>query len=226
MVGFENKAFKVIKFDSIKKKWKSNEHFWVCICKHCGNESIRSTRQLNLNNTKGCGCFQKFINKGCTHGIQFKKIHGLIKHPLYRSWTRMKERCYGLKSDSILYPYYFGKGIKVCDEWKTDFMNFYHWSLNNGWKNGLSLDRIDSSKDYSPENCQWLTRSDHSRKTNNDNLKVGSKNPISKLNESQVILIKQMLSKGYKGNYIAKEFSITKQVISGIKNGKSWKHVK
>ena len=82
--------------------------------------------------------------------------HGLWNHPLYKVYYGMKNRC-KLKSN-ISYKYYGGRGIRVCDEWESDFMAFYQWAINNGYKKGLSLDRIDNDGNYCPENCRWVDR--------------------------------------------------------------------
>jgi hypothetical protein len=78
----------------------------------------------------------------------------------------MRRRCRS-KTDKSAKSYYF-KNITVCDEWDRDFMNFYNWSMENGYNDDLTIDRIDNSKGYCPENCRWITNSDQQRnKTNN-----------------------------------------------------------
>lgn len=72
----------------------------------------------------------------------------------------MNRRCYDPNSTS--YRYYGGKGIRVCDRWLN--YEFFREDMEANYKEGLALDRIDSSKDYSPDNCQWLTVSDNVRK--------------------------------------------------------------
>ena len=67
----------------------------------------------------------------------------------------MKTRC--LNPNSKAYHYYGGRGISICDEWKDNFSAFRDWALSNGYRDDLTLDRIDSDKDYSPENCKWST---------------------------------------------------------------------
>ena len=66
--------------------------------------------------------------------------------------------------DHKTYKYWAGKGIKICNEWLNDPLKFYLWSINNGYKEGLTIDRIDSNKDYEPDNCQWITKSENSKK--------------------------------------------------------------
>lgn len=79
----------------------------------------------------------------------------------YNTWHNMKSRCYS-KSNPKYYRY-GGRGISVCDEW-LDIKVFSEWALNNGWKQGLTLDRIDNDGNYCPENCRWVSVSENSRK--------------------------------------------------------------
>lgn len=76
---------------------------------------------------------------------------------MYRIYHHMRDRCYNEKNDA--YRNYGGKGIKVCDEWFNDFKVFKEWSINNGYDNNLTIDRIDSDDDYKPSNCRWVTKS-------------------------------------------------------------------
>ena len=79
----------------------------------------------------------------------------------------MKTRCTNPKCDS--WERYGGRGISVCKEWMNDFGAFRDWALANGYKAGLSIDRKENDGDYCPENCQWLTVGENSKKARRDN---------------------------------------------------------
>lgn len=91
--------------------------------------------------------------------------HGLRSHPLYGKWWDMKSRCYRPNRDR--YNCYGGRGIKVCDEWKDDFKAFYDWAIAAGWKEGLTLDRIDVDGNYEPSNCKWVTKHEQAQNRQN-----------------------------------------------------------
>ena len=109
---------------------------------HCGN--VTYMRKDYLKKAKSCGCLHK--NKYGLKSSDYEKLYGV--------WSSMKKRCYSEKSDR--YYAYGAKGIGVCDEWKEDFHNFAKWAVKNGWENGLSIERNDIKKSYSPENCCFI----------------------------------------------------------------------
>jgi hypothetical protein len=89
--------------------------------------------------------------------------HGMARSRLYNIWKLMKRRCNNPKDN--VYKYYGGKGIKVCQEWEK-FIPFMEWAHNNGYTDELTIDRIEGDKDYSPDNCRWITQSENSRIAN------------------------------------------------------------
>lgn len=80
---------------------------------------------------------------------------GRSKTKLYKTYWAMLNRCYNNKLKS--YYRYGGRGIKVCDEWKNDFLSFKKWALNNGYSEDLTLDRKNNDGNYEPHNCRWTT---------------------------------------------------------------------
>ena len=121
---------------------------WRCVC-DCGNECFIIGSNLTRGNTMSCGCLAKeLISKvNYKHGQNNTKIHSI--------YDNMKSRCYNENTES--YSLYGGRGITVCDEWLNDFQVFYDWAMANGYRDGLSIDRINNDEGYYPENCRWVT---------------------------------------------------------------------
>lgn len=128
-----------------------NKVYWDCLC-DCGNTKIVEGYNLRNGCVRSCGCL--FSDSVTTHGES--------KSRLYKVWSSMKARC-GNKNDRA-YRFYGGKGVSVCSEWLS-YENFAQWAKSSGYHVGLCIDRIDSSKNYCPENCRWITQSENSSRT-------------------------------------------------------------
>lgn len=157
---FDDKTGK--KFGNLTAKKYLGKGEWLCEC-DCGNLKIARSGHLNAGKAVSCGCMEYELRSKAG----FK--HGGIKHPLYIVWEGMKQRCDNPNHTS--YSRYGGRGIKVCDEWENDFSSFQRWSLSNGYKKGLTIDRIDNDKGYCPDNCRWITPAEQAR-NNSKNRRV------------------------------------------------------
>lgn len=129
------------------KIYKSNKNIVMVKCKcDCGNEKIIKYHSMKYNQTFSCGCFHiEMIRKSQTR-------HGLSYHPLYKVWASMKQRCENPNSE--FFQNYGGRGISVCELWSKDFKSYHDWCIENGWKKGLEIDRINNDGNYEPSNCR------------------------------------------------------------------------
>lgn len=181
-----------------------NKRRFLCRCtyKNCKTRKEFDLDCLRQLTVKSCGCYNR----------EKSTKNGLSRHPLYSVYNNMISRCYNKKHKS--YKDYGGRGITVCKEWKEkkDYKGlkaFVKWALNNGWKKGLELDRINTKKDsYCLEKCRFITKKKNlGRKRNTKYIKIKGK--------------KLRLIKAWE-KYSPKELSY-KMVCERIRNGWSKK---
>lgn len=150
--------------------------YWRCRC-DCGKSTVIRESLLLHGNQKFCSRACKLQRpvpeksprkpkprKPTVKGAEHKNFqHGGARTRMYAIWRNMKCRC--MHPQHPAYPRYGGRGIRICDEW-LDFAEFQRWALSSGYTDKMTIDRIDSDRGYTPDNCQWLTKSEHAKKTN------------------------------------------------------------
>lgn len=158
-------GFKAIKCHGYNKvrgvRWATVE------CKVCKKEYEVDPNKLKYR--KHCGCMRKGViaNRFC------KKYPRLVQ-----CYKHMKKRCYDKNNKD--YYNYGAKGIFICKEWLYDSNTFCEWSLKNGYKDDLTIDRINGNKEYSPENCRWADSKTQGRNTNRNVLTMELADSIRK----------------------------------------------
>ena len=129
---------------------------------------------MGTNMSRNPNSINQRLKRKIEEGKNKKKeagIKGLVcEDPIYTTYISMHERCKRKSHPS--YINYGGRGISVCDEWsgKDGFFNFKKWANENYWAEGLTLDRKDNDKGYSPDNCRWVTKTQQSYNRRNSSV--------------------------------------------------------
>lgn len=132
---------------------KYRKRMFLCRCE-CGKETIVHIHNLRSGHTQSCGCNLKTISakSRLTHGSTPVRLHSI--------WNSMLTRCRNPHAKS--FKYYGAKGVQVCTEWLT-FVLFRSWALANGYRNNLTIDRINPYGNYEPSNCRWIPKNEQGK---------------------------------------------------------------
>ncbi len=164
-------------------------------CPDCGSKAVVDRRKL------GKRCHPCAMKAKRTHGL----TSGGSTDPLYRVYSGMKARC--TYPSVQAYRFYGGRGIRVCEQWSKDPQSFFSWARENGWRQGLELDRIDTNGNYCPENCRFVTHRENSQNTRR-----------SKATPEQVRAARALMAEGVSIKDAAAQAGVSYMVAWHLKN--------
>jgi hypothetical protein len=168
---------------------------WECVC-DCGTVCTPLGISLGRGHTLSCGCLAKDRAK------EANTTHGHTRSRAYIAWVNMRKRC-GSAVNNNDFAWYGGRGITVCKRWQT-FEKFY--ADMGDPPDGMSLDRINSKKGYSPANCRWATAQEQAHNSR-----------VTKLSDADVLAIRTD-TRPYKD--IAATYDISKGHVCKVRSGK------
>lgn len=135
----------------------SHRNWWWCEC-DCGGWIDCEASLLRKGNNKSCGCLSKRKNRDDDNKS---------RHPLYNVWQMIYSRCYRLTCKE--YKYYGGRGITMCETWRSDFWAFVNdmgpKPDGHNHERMYSVDRVDNDGNYEPSNVKWSTAKEQMNNT-------------------------------------------------------------
>lgn len=156
VIDLTGKKFGRLTVMCLDERGTKGKTYWLCKCE-CGNVKSVRADSLRCGAIRSCGCLKRehdSLNLA-------RDKHNMSGTRIYEIWQSMKGRCFN--RNNARWERYGGRGITVCEEWRDDFQSFCDWAMANGYREDLTLDRIDNDGNYCPENCRWATQKQQSR---------------------------------------------------------------
>jgi hypothetical protein len=167
----------------------------IFYCPRCHQSSIKRYSAGLIAET--CGCKKR------------ERKHPMIGRKIYGVWESMRQRCRCVKHKA--YKNYGGRGITICDEWDK-FETFYNWAMENGYSDGLQIDRINNDGDYCPSNCRFTTAKVNMRNTRNVKLSIKKAEEIREIFNKENKTCKE----------ISELYDVNRRTIQDVVSNKSW----
>lgn len=185
------------------ERTKAGQPKWECLCS-CGATRLVIQGDLKSGHTTSCGCSRK------THNMA-SRVNGHSR--IYRIWKAMRARC--SKENNTYFHVYGGRGISVCPQWRYSFEAFFAWAASVGYKDDLTLDRIDNDGNYAPENCRWVTIQVNAQNAGRTKLNAVAVKAIRVAKAAGIMTQKEM----------AKFFGVDPSTISNAIRGVNWSNI-
>ncbi len=184
----------------------------LCACA-CGAEKVIRKDHFLSEETTSCGCVQK------ERASQSNSTHGMSNSHEFAIWSGMIQRCTNPLNKA--FKNYGGRGINVCDRWKSSYENFFSDMGRRPGPN-YSIERVDNDRGYEPSNCIWATASQQAKNRRNGSAR-GEQAKHSKLTEGAVLEIR---CSDLTNAELGRKFGVTRSAIYNVRNGLSWAHQK